>query len=368
MATPNRLWQKRSDASGVKTGRKRKAPTPAGHPQPAKKKARLATQENPKEDLPPTVAWVPQDERPGVVGHISEGKDAATTGPFSLLVDWRNRIGNFKPEAGKTKTVKELEVVNLGDGDDGDVDEEDEEDYENDEDNADEQAFEENLKRALTEKLQASGMGNGMDQGTLLQYAMRMLSNESDSDDIAGELASSLLGKVAEGSEAAGITGWLGEQGVNLDGEEGDEEASDWQSATGDISEEKGITSTSPPPTLPVARRPPTPDSTQSSNGSGKSSKTIDKPDITTAQTTNSAAFSSRDRGNPSGPKTSKSRKRKAEAPKQRAPGELDQDPELDPPPPKRVASYATSTASSRSKVTPSTAPSTKPRTRNTGK
>ncbi|KAI9688233.1 MAG: hypothetical protein M1822_001739 [Bathelium mastoideum] len=363
LATPNRLRQKLKDASGVKAGQKRKAPISSSHAQqPAKKKARMATQETAEEDLPPTVIWVPWSERPGIVGHKSETKSTAATGPFALLADWRDRIGKFKPDVGKSKAVNEVVIIDLSDVDEDEDGEGVNDDYEdNGEEAVDEQAFQENLKRALGEKLVASGMGEGMDQDTLLRYAMRMLSNEGNSDDIAGELATNLLGKATEGPEAAGISQWLGQQGVDL--ERDDDEESDWQTETGEAPEANAFTAISPPPALPSARPPPTPESTQSPNGSGKAPKPVDAaaPPIVPRAVEPVIPVSQ-------GQSAPKSRKRKAEAPKRRNPGDIDEDLAVEPPPAKRVASYAGPTASSRSKAVPTTAQSSKTGDRNAGK
>lgn len=377
LATPNRLRQKNDDAPSVKTGQKRKAASPANRSQPAKK-ARVASQETLDEDLPPTVVWVPWNERPGITSYTREGKDAATTGPFALLADWRDRIGKFKPETGNDKALKELEVPKPEedaeeDGDDGsgenvygDVDGDGEDD-----EAVDEEAFQAHLKKALGEKLAASGMGEGMDQATLLQYAMRMLSAEGDSDDIAGELATNLLGRATEGPEAAGISQWLGQQGVNLEDEaedEGDEEG-EWQTEDDEAPERKFSMVTSPPPSLPNAQRPPTPSSTRSSSGSGSTSKSLKVAEIRAAPAISNPVVPVIRGGAGSAESSApKSRKRKAQAPQQRKPDEQEEDPVDQPPPAKRVASYAAPTTSSQNKATSAAAQSARTRTRNTGK
>ena len=376
LATPNRLRQKHNDAPGSRAGQKRKATSAAARTQPAKR-ARVASPATLEEDLSPTVVWVPWNERPSITGYTGEDKGAATTGPFALLTDWRDRVGKFKPGAGDTKAMKELEVPTVLDADE-DADEIDKEDvYEDDdgdeEDAMDEDAFQENLKKALAEKLAASGMGEGMDQATLLNFAMRMLSDEGDSDDIAGELASNLLEKATEGPEAAEISHWLGQQGVNLEDENEDEhegdEGDEWPPENDEATERKLSAATSPPPALPFAHRPPTPSSTRSSSGSGRSSKytkAIEPP--TALEASNSVLPSIQGGAAPSGPSAAKSRKRKSEAPQQRRPSEQGEEAADQLPPAKRVASYATPTASSRNKAASTAAPTARAKRRNTVK
>ena len=314
------------------------------------------------------MVWVPWNERPGISEFRSGSKDTATTGPFALLADWRDRVGKFKATAGETETINELEVPkpeseDEDEDEDGDVAEEDEvEDLDDDDNVVDGQAFEGNLQKIIGEKLAASGLSQGMDQSTLLQAAIRMLSSEGDTDDIAGELAKNLLGKATEGPEAEEITQWLGEQGVNLE----EEEENGWQTENDDATEEKRSVVTSPPPSLPSAKRPPTPESTQSSKDSLKSIQSAHNlewpPNYSIA---NSVVPAIRGGAGPSEPRPTNSRKRKAAAPQQIKQAEQDEEAADEPPPAKRVASYAAPTASSRSKAM---AQPSRTRGRNTGK
>ncbi|KAF2231835.1 hypothetical protein EV356DRAFT_535179 [Viridothelium virens] len=377
MATPSRLQQKKNDASNApstKTGQKRKAATAVPHSQHTPKKARMAHQEALEEELPPTVVWVPWNERPGIVGYSRESKEIATSKPFALLADWRDRIGKFKPSAGRSAVVTELQVPDHGEDEDAeeDVDQEayggNDVDSEDEDADIDEGALQENLKKALGDKLAASGM----DQNTLLQYAMRMLSGEGDSDDIAGELANNLLGRATEGPEAEGISQWLGQQGVNLEEDgEGEEDGEvngevDWQSEKDHVTDTKTTTVASSPPTLTSTRRPPTPASTQSSSGSGTRSWPAQSVEPQTVpQFPNPVVPAIRGGTSTPKPSATKSRKRKAEAPQQRGPEDLDDEPVDQPPPAKRVASYAAPTASSKNKAT---AEPVKPKARSAGR
>ncbi|KAL9085911.1 MAG: hypothetical protein Q9165_007394 [Trypethelium subeluteriae] len=378
MATPSQLRQKKNNASNVsstKTGQKRKAATATLQAQSTHKRARVANQEAREEELPPTVVWVPWNERPGIVGYSREGKEIATSKPFALLADWRDRVGTFKPGAGSNGNVTELQVPDRGAEDEDAEEDVDQDDYgdndvdgEDEDAGIDEEALQENLKKALGDKLAASGM----DQSTLLQYAMRMLSGEGDSDDIAGQLANDLLGRATEGPEAEGISQWLGQQGVNLEEDGEDEEDGEvdgeggWQPEKDHMSGTKTTAVTSPPPTLNPTQRPPTPASTQSSSGSGAQpwpTQPVEPQNV--PQLANPVVPAIRDGTAAPNPGATRSRKRKAEAPQQRRPEDLDDEPVDQPPPAKRAASYAAPTASSRNKVA---AEPVKPKARNAGR
>ena len=52
----------------------------------------------------------------------------------------------------------------------------------------------------------------GMDEAQLLEFAARMFANESDADDIAGELANTILDQGEGEAEAGGFAGWVASQ------------------------------------------------------------------------------------------------------------------------------------------------------------
>ncbi|KAI9694378.1 MAG: hypothetical protein M1820_008978 [Bogoriella megaspora] len=366
--------EKQQDANSAKAGRKRKAEY-SGRSQPFRKKAKVADKDKKRGKSPPTVVWAPKEERHALEDNSREGKHAAISKPFSLLKDWRQKVGRSDESFGKSKAVKELQAPKLI-YDDEDADVEDEETYEGFQDRngthesdeeMNQEALREGLKAALSQKLAASGTGDGMDQSTLLQFAMRMLSGEGDSDDIAGELATNLLGRATGEEEgSSGISQWLTERGVQLDAE--GEEDSDWQTEDGERNpEEKMSGVASPPITSQSSHRPPTPASTQSSNTSIKGMRLFQIADPPSASPLAPTIRGGTDI-NISKDSAPKSRKRKAEPPKCIEQADQDGGKLAEPPPAKRVASYAAPTASSRNKTATATTQSGKGKDRSATK
>jgi hypothetical protein len=205
------------DSKAAKTGEKRKRTGANGH---GRKKQRLDKSANPflstapKAELPPVV-WRAQNER-----GIKPRTLVEDVKPFALLKDWRTRLTDTPSWAtGKSRTATPNSTAAKPENGDAaataiptlvSVDDEPEDEDEDEEvDGA--PAIDENmLLAALRDKLGAAGGPlSGMDEQTLLQFAMRMMNGEDDGDDIAGEMADNLLG-----------------QGEDEDVEEGDEEAS----------------------------------------------------------------------------------------------------------------------------------------------
>jgi hypothetical protein len=79
------------------------------------------------------------------------------------------------------------------------------------------------LKTVLQKRLaEAGGPLEGLDQSLLLKYAMRMMTNEEASDDIAGELAEDMLNRPDDDPLAAGISSWLSQMGTPKKTQEAD--------------------------------------------------------------------------------------------------------------------------------------------------
>lgn len=156
---------------------------------------------------------------------------------FALLPDWRQQFadatGIFEAmampmdmkeaaEAGDQVTPLKTEHQHVKLNDEDEIDEDDDEDAQ-----VDLLTLEpETLKAILKQKLGDAGLA-GMDENAFMHTISKMLSEDEGADDVAGELADSLLGRVAEGNDHA-VSGWLSKQGVKLDAEEDyeDDEAS----------------------------------------------------------------------------------------------------------------------------------------------
>lgn len=293
--------------------------------------------------------WQSHKER---VEQLFRGPRLLTEEPtesFALLSDWRTRFGTAAPGKDAKGKGKRAAVEVVEDGADAweDVPAEAAEDADMDEETAapvqegeegdgggalesivagsglDPQA----LMRALQENLAASGAAPaGLDQATLLKYALRMLSGEGEADDIAGELADDLF-EQADGDDdpdAEDIAAWAAKQKGHV--ENGEEK----QPGAGD-DDDVDEASESEPKTK-AAALPPTPPTTQPiSREDGASTAKKGKKKETAQPAPASAAAGTR------------SRKRKAAEPA----------PEDEPPPtrPKRATrSYAAQTATSKAK------------------
>ncbi|KAL1646606.1 hypothetical protein SLS58_003192 [Diplodia intermedia] len=278
----------------------------------------------------PPVMWQSSKDR---IKQQFEGPRALTEEPqsFSLLGDWRTRFGpDGKQSKGNEAGVdgaapsaadEILKAVEMASAAPEEEDWEDEgESAQEDGDGlgsliADSGLDPQALMRALEENLAATGAAPaGLDQSTLLKYALRMLSGEGEADDIAGELAEDLFEQAEEEDpEGKNIAEWAAKQKDRP--ENGDEEESSASLGGAPEAVRKS-----------KAALPPTPPTNEASGTEGKGKKkAVEVP----APTSVASGL--------------RSRKRKA----------AEAGPDDEPPPrPKRATrSYAAPTASSKSKT-----------------
>ncbi|GME64503.1 hypothetical protein GTA08_BOTSDO12277 [Neofusicoccum parvum] len=279
-------------------------------------------------DKLPTVLWQSREER---VKQDFEGPRALSEEPkesFALLRDWRTRFGPAAREAKGKKAAVEVEETTDVSGDASKLAKAEEMDEETASAEADGDGLEsliagsgldpQALMRALQENLEASGAAQaGLDQSTLLKYALKMLSGEDEADDIAGELADEMFDQAEEEDpEGKDIAEWATKQRTHP--ENGEKK----QSGVGDdeASESEPKSKATLPPTPPTTN----PAQDESSGPKKGKKKDTEEPPATSAAGT-------------------RSRKRKASEPA----------PDDEPPPrPKRATrSYAAPTATSKAKT-----------------
>lgn len=156
----------------------------------------------------------------------------------SLLPDWRRR---FK-DADGVVTAKKMPAAmkNAAEAQDEDTpprkgyvhltengeDDEEEGDWEDDDEEGEEEGGialdPEMLQTILREKLGAAGLG-GADEAGFMQAIQQMMSGQGG-EDATGDLANALLGKLTSQGGDEALSGWLSQQGVDL--EDGDETSS----------------------------------------------------------------------------------------------------------------------------------------------
>ncbi|KAK8155369.1 hypothetical protein BKA80DRAFT_257598 [Phyllosticta citrichinensis] len=179
------------------------------------------------------------------------------------------------------------------------------------------------LMRALQENLSAAGAAPaGLDQNTIINYALRMLNGGEEADDIAGEMADAMF-----------------EQADDDDDE--DHEIAEWVSKQKASTTKNGQDASNSEMTDPAAAHnatqglPPTPSSAQGGPENAPSESQSAKPAAAAASASGPAT---------AGPSGSSSRKRKAD----------DADPDAAPPPPSKTKRatrpYEAATASSRAR------------------
>jgi hypothetical protein len=209
----------------AQVGQKRKRDTTGNHGKKRRKvdrKNAAAAPSSPKTLYPPIV-WRSQVNREVKPKQLDENAE-----PYALLKDWRERLADTPiwtagtPEASSPKkkasrkgkatrvsqplspTVQNEDEIEDGDGEDaGDV-------------GIDPTVLMEALQKNLAA---AGGPLNGMDPQQLLQFAMRMMSNQDAGDEIAGELADDILmqgeddeEEEGEGEAPADLMDWLSRQ------------------------------------------------------------------------------------------------------------------------------------------------------------
>lgn len=282
-------------------------------------------------DNVPPVMWQSSRER---IKRDFEEPRTLTEEPqsFSLLGDWRTRFGadgdqskgndaNVKHEVAPDAADQILKVVKMASA------APEEEDWEDDEESTQDDGDglgnliagsgldPEALMRALQENLAKSGAAPaGLDQSTLLRYALRMFSGEGEADDIAGELAEDLFEQAEEDDpEGKSLAAWASQQKGRPENDDEEESGA-------------SLNGVSEPVPKSEAALPPTPPTNEASGTEGKGKKKN-----TEATESTSVASGLRPR------------KRKAAEP----------EPDDEPPPrPKRATrSYAAPTASSKSRT-----------------
>ncbi|KAF2271519.1 uncharacterized protein EI97DRAFT_437767 [Westerdykella ornata] len=234
-----------------KTGHKRKRGPDLGSRRRKKQKLgeglAVSSPEIPRVVNQPVV-WRQQEDR-GTRAKLLEGE----TESYAIMKDWRERLAatpewkpvvssraaSLKPdesEKAKAEQVADELMPDLRDTEELD--------------DADEGMTSGALMAALQRNLAAAGGPlTGMDPQQLLQFAMRMMNDEAAGDDIAGELADDLLGRLPEEGD---------------DDEEPPADIMEWLSKNRpphrEISPETDIASANPSlKSPPVERRPPTP-------------------------------------------------------------------------------------------------------------
>ncbi|KAF1809334.1 hypothetical protein P152DRAFT_516740 [Eremomyces bilateralis CBS 781.70] len=180
------------------------------------------------------ICWVSQREQLALpdIRRFSEEESA----PFALLKDYRVRfkhVDGFKIQLPPSDPLQEnvtpvvarpggqddIHAV-AGEDDSGDEDGEEREEEEDDDD--DEEGIrgtaidQESLKAALSQNLSRLNVGaNQDDQQMLLELATRMLNGEASSEELAGELATTLLGDGTQSEKegaATGLSEWIQQQ------------------------------------------------------------------------------------------------------------------------------------------------------------
>lgn len=194
----------------------------------------------------PNVVFRPLGERMRRVLYKEETEgDDGKRESFALLPDWRERFkGREEPEVVRKMPEEMRRAAMAGDEQSpprkkgkkkavavrGVEAEEDWEDEDVDMDGADDEEGEggidldpEMLKTVLKQRLGEAGL-DGLDEATFMQSIAKMLSGDGvGTDDAAGELAQSLLGRA---SDDQAVSGWLSEQGVSLGAQDEDDRAS----------------------------------------------------------------------------------------------------------------------------------------------
>ena len=237
-------WEYGLPDKTAENGQKRKRVAKAeATPSKRRKTAEVEQEDEKHRDLSPMVFMSREERNRRFLADppILKGKKTV-----SLLPDWRRRfrdadgvvVAKKMPAAMRNAAEAQDEdtpprkghvhLAENGDDDDDDDDDDDEEegDWEDDEE---EQEAEggialdpEMLQTILREKLGAAGLG-GADEGGFMQAIQQMMSGQGD-EDATGDLANALLGKLTSQGGDEALSGWLSQQGVDL--EDGDEASS----------------------------------------------------------------------------------------------------------------------------------------------
>lgn len=232
-------WEYGLTDKKAENGQKRKRVAKAESTPSKRRKTAKVEQEDEKVREPSPMVFMSREERNRrflADPPILKGKKTV-----SLLPDWRRRfkdadgvvVAKKMPaamrnaaEAQDEDTPPRKGHVHLAENGDGDGDDEEEGDWEDDEEEAEEEGGialdPEMLQTILREKLGAAGLG-GADEGGFMQAIQQMMSGQGG-EDATGDLANALLGKLTSQGGDEALSGWLSQQGVDL--EDGDEASS----------------------------------------------------------------------------------------------------------------------------------------------
>ncbi|KAF2264160.1 hypothetical protein CC78DRAFT_248232 [Lojkania enalia] len=300
------------NSTPAKTGQKRKRGASAATSNKKQKVGRGRVNSiNTSQAVLTPVVWRSRSEPPKP--KVSNG----SAKPVALFKDWRNSLADTPvwasgplPESGiaeesspdgKKATIISKPLSPLSE----DVDEEEAENAEGEGGEIDSSALIEALQKNLAA---AGGPLQGMDPQQLLQFAMRMIVDKDAGDDIAGELADSVLQQGAEGAE--------GEED-DEDDEEAPADILSWLSKQRETSHEKSMDQDVEVQNVPKSsktghgsNRPPTPPSSETYRSVKAADYTIKGFNLT--QNKNSASFKQNSKALPSAQRKAM-RKRKAE-------------------------------------------------------
>ena len=192
------------------------------------------------------VMFVSKDEQVRLA--LQRGPVLKSSKPVAFLGDWKRRYANvdgevlvgqmpadMKKAAQAEDTAREQtpeQEIDVAAGSNSQEDEEGWEDEEEDDGSTAEDGAGElpaldpdMLKQILRQRMGDAGL-DGMDEGAFMDTISKMLAGGSDEDDVAGDLADSLLGQATEGGGNSALSDWLSGQGVSLDATEEDEASS----------------------------------------------------------------------------------------------------------------------------------------------
>lgn len=226
-------WDYGTYGKDEQTGEKRKRGSAGSQITPSKKR-KSAREDAYNRELEPLV-FRSRDER--TQRFLRDPPLQENRAPFSFLGDWKERfaradgiVTNQKmpasmkaaAEAKSEDTPEKANRLHDADsedqeGEEGDWEDDEGEEGEEEEDGEGGLAIDpEMLKAILREKLADAGL-DGMDESAFMNTIKQMLSAEGDSDDAAGTLANSLLGKLTSDTGDQALSGWLSGQGVSLE-------------------------------------------------------------------------------------------------------------------------------------------------------
>jgi hypothetical protein len=274
------IRERKADAqvAGVK---RRKKPSATDTIPSKRRKIQPAPKNNGFDELPPVMlvkGWATQKISDATHVAASPPVNARKLKPWSLLKNWREKLNDVPLFPSRTKTAELEEVVDADEDEDvqaldmtgpSQLPEKSEEDIDTALGGLDPEA----LKMALRQNLAAAGIDvNGLDEETLVSFAMRMFAGEEEGDDVAGELVDQLIGQEEdqadeEGEEIQGdgFSKWVVQQAETQASKRG---AKSVQTPPGDTQ-----ASSSQLDTTPKARRPPTPKSSSSTENKSPDEK-----------------------------------------------------------------------------------------------